>query len=145
MRVGAIGHDDAGQRRHLVRDVGVQVQRDTDRQIGPNDCAQPAQQFALAVVAVLGYHGAVHAQQHRIERALSAQRRLEFSYDGVEGLARNFAGWRGVGRDRMHQFPAVALSGVQKGSHLGSRAAVIACDFRTTEQAARGVGQQVGL
>jgi hypothetical protein len=65
VRVGAIAGDDRGALDHGVGHLGVEVERHGDRQVR-RDPAQAVQQFALAVVVVLGDHGAMQRQQHRV-------------------------------------------------------------------------------
>jgi hypothetical protein len=63
MGVGPVGHDDIGQRRHPVGHVGVEVEGDRDRHLAPDLGPQRFEQRALAVVGVLGDHGAVERQE----------------------------------------------------------------------------------
>ena len=71
VRIGAVRHQRVGLAQHAPRDVGVQVEAGDDRQLRPDDRAQPRQQLAFAVVGVLGHRGAVQVEVDRVEPALS--------------------------------------------------------------------------
>ena len=54
--------------QHQRRNVAVQVELAAHHGIRADDRAQPGQQVALAVVVALRHHGAVHVDQHEVER-----------------------------------------------------------------------------
>ena len=76
--VGALGHVDmrvfleqhqGGRRRAAsVADVAMQVELDADRHVRTDDLADMGQEVAFAVVVALGHHGAVHGQEHAVDR-----------------------------------------------------------------------------
>ena len=65
--------------QHQRRDVTVEIELAAQHRVRADDLAQPGQEVALAVVIVLRHHGAVHIDEHEVER----QRGLGLLEDAV--------------------------------------------------------------
>ena len=68
MRIGAIGDQRVGMLHHLRRHIGVQIEADHQRQVLADHLAHARQNFAFAVVEMLGDHRAVQIEIDGIER-----------------------------------------------------------------------------
>ena len=68
VRVGAVGDQGVAVRDHGLGQVGVQVEGGDDRDRS-DLVAHPAQKFSLAVVQMLGDHGAVQVEEQGVKRA----------------------------------------------------------------------------
>ena len=69
MRIGAIGDQRVGMLDHFRRDIGVQVEADHQRQVLADHLAHAREDFAFAVVEMLGDHRAVQIEIDGVERA----------------------------------------------------------------------------
>ena len=78
-----------GQLDHSRRDVGVQIEARHQRQIRPDEIADPSQNLALAVLQVLGDHGSVEIQVEAVQGLEIAQVRQDLAGDPFEGLLRH--------------------------------------------------------
>ncbi len=67
MRVGAIGNQRIGMFDHFGRHIGVQVEADDQRQIRADHFAHAGENFAFAIVEVLGHHRAVQIEINRVQ------------------------------------------------------------------------------
>ena len=119
MRVGAVGHQRVSLAQHALGHVGVQVQADDDRQVRPNDRAQPGQQLALAVCGLFGHCGAVQVEVDRIEPTGQCRDDIltDCAGDVVEGLAGDEARRDRAGPARWQQGPALAFGRVDEAAN----------------------------
>ena len=124
MRGGPVGRDDVGVARQIGTDVGVQIERDADRNSRPDDVAQPPHELALGVLEVFGHHGAVQHHQQPIDWQRVPERREDDVAEMLEGVPGHGSARRGVRHQRMHQGPAKPVGKVQDGAHFAVRAAV---------------------
>ena len=79
MGILLVGDERARGFQHQRRDMAVQVELAAQYRVRPHDLAQAGQQVAFAVVVALGDHGAVHVDEHEVER----QRRPGLREDAV--------------------------------------------------------------
>ena len=93
MGIGAENADVIGQRDHAVREIGVHVEADDDRQVQAVTVADQRQKRAFAIVMALGDHRAVEVEIDRV-RAFDAVE--DVGRDGFERVvgdgARGFGG-----------------------------------------------------
>ena len=73
MRIFLEDHERIRVLDHLRGDRAVEVQLTADYGIRPDDPAHPGEQVALAVLIALRGHGAVHGQEHDIDRHRRAE------------------------------------------------------------------------
>jgi len=105
MRVGVVDRHAVDLAQHAVGHDAVQVERDHERLVRPEDLARLGEQVPLGVEFTVGRHGAVHREIH----ALDAGGRL--ARDGFEHLGREFlparsrqqTGGSGTRTDRQHR------------------------------------------
>ena len=69
MRIGAVGDQCVRMLHHFRRHVGVQVEADHQRQVLADHLTHTPQDFAFAIVEMLGDHGAVQVEIDGIERS----------------------------------------------------------------------------
>ncbi len=109
VRVFLVADQHVGAVEHQRAQVTVQVELGTDRDLRADDGADARQQIALAIVVAVGHHGAVHVDQHRIERqgGLHAVQDLvaEILVDLAHGRARRCC----KGREALDHRPAALL------------------------------------
>ena len=74
-----VGDERRRRLQHQRRDVAVEVELATQHRVRADDLAQAGQQVALTVVVALRHHGAVHVDEHEVER----QRGLGLREDSV--------------------------------------------------------------
>ncbi len=91
MRIGLVGHQDVGMPAHRAAHVGMQIQCDGDRHVGTDDSAQACQQLAFTVVAEVGHHGTMQAEQNAVKSLFVFPRR---GHDGVGQPFERIAGDR---------------------------------------------------
>ena len=103
VRVGAVGDQRVAVRDHGLGQVGVQVERADDRQIGPTCARTPAEQLALAVVQVLGDHGAVQVEEQGVERAGGGQVVQQHRRQPLERVLGHRPGGARIGPDQRHE------------------------------------------
>ena len=115
-----------------------QVERDGDRQVRADDGAQARQQFAFAVLAEIGHHGAVQSKQDAVDLADLLPRGVtDEAGNMIERRPRNACARRGVRRDHMTDIPSRLLSSVEKTGDLGIHVAE-AADRRLSKVEAVG-------
>ena len=85
VRVFLVGDDDVCGGAHRLRQVAVQVELDPQHRVRADDGAGMGQQVAFAIIVAIGDHGAVHFQQHDIDRAGSV--RMGGAQIGEDGVA----------------------------------------------------------
>ena len=68
MRIGAVRHQCVAVPDHCLRDVGVQIEAGDDRNAIADQAPHARQELALAVVEVLGDHGAVEVEIDPVHR-----------------------------------------------------------------------------
>ena len=87
----------------------MQVEADDQRHILADHLAHARQNFAFAVVEMLGHHRAVQIEIDRIERAGGRDAVDHHFGDALEGIPGDMGArdWRGG--DRRHQFPAIGF------------------------------------
>ena len=73
MRVFLEGDDGVRVLPHLLGQMAMQVELDADRRLRPDDLAHARQRVAFAIVIPVRDHGAVHEEQHDIDRHGGAQ------------------------------------------------------------------------
>ena len=112
MRIGAVAGECRRQQRQVARQVGVEVERDRNRQVrrfGPD----AAQQLALAVVEALRHHRAVEVEE---ERVAALPDRLQHGVgDEVENVVRRGRARMRVRRNRHGERRTLALGDVDIG------------------------------
>ena len=91
----------------LFRQVAVRVELDADGHVGADQRAHLRDQLALAVVAAVGHHRAVQAEQHAVHRQRGAQLAEDLVAQRLPGLARDQARGLGEGGRALHQRPAL--------------------------------------
>ena len=104
VRVRAIRDQDVGVFEHALRHVRVQVEARNHRDRVPHHRTYAREQLALAVVQMLGHHGAVQVQIHRVQRAGAADRLDDHAGDSLEcflGDVRRRAGRRPRSRQKL--------------------------------------------
>ena len=74
-----VGDERRRRLQHQRRDVAVEVELAAEHRVRTDDLAQAGQQVALAVVVALRHHGAVHVDEHEVER----QRGLGLREDAI--------------------------------------------------------------
>ncbi len=129
VRIGPVGDQAIGARLHAGSHVRVQVERCHDRCAVARGGAQPGQQFALAVVVMLGHHGTVQIEVDGIG-IVSAARLDDLARDPLERVFRDRAGRIGRRPQHRHQRVPGRLHGgqeardrhigVAQGQHLGA-------------------------
>ena len=143
MRIGLEGDDDVGEFAHLPGDIGVRVERDGDRHGSADHGAQAAQQFAFAVLAEVGHHRAVQAEQDAVEFFApggSDQRVAQ----PVERSARHLAARTGRGTQHMLDLPAMRACHVEEAGKLGVGIAALLDGLRPGQEIAIPEGLLVG-
>ncbi|MNN02059.1 hypothetical protein D3C81_1146980 [compost metagenome] len=88
VRIGAIRHPPIRQREHPFGDVGMQIQRDHDLHVRTGRGTDARQQLALAVVEVLGHHGAMQVEIDRVVRGRH-HRLHDLAGDALVGIGRD--------------------------------------------------------
>ena len=94
VRVRAIGDQPVGVLDHRARHVGVQVEARHHRNFRPDDAAHARQQFAFAIVEVLGDHRAVQVEVDAVDAASLLQPAQHFADDPLVRVARDVRGRR---------------------------------------------------
>jgi hypothetical protein len=117
--VGALSHVDmrifleqdqhGGVAQGALADVAMQVELNAHRHIGANDLAHVREQVAFAVVVAFGHHGAVHGQQHGVDRHGGFQIGNDLVAKGLVDLFYGFAGRLGEGAEALDHLPALGL------------------------------------
>lgn len=100
VRVGPVGDQPVCACQHAGGHVRVQVERCHDRHALARGGAQSGQQFAFAVVAMLGHHGAVQVEVDGIG-IVQAARGDDLARDPLECVRRDRAGR--IGRRPQHR------------------------------------------
>ena len=109
VRIGPIGDERIRESHHRIRDVGVIVEAGDDRHVGSDRRAHPPQQLALAILDVLGDHGAVKVEVNGVERFGCLEVVDQPSGDRLEGAPGDVAAWHRRAEQHGHQLvPAVA-------------------------------------
>ena len=133
MRIGAVAGDDGRALDHGVGHLRVKIERHRDRHVG-RDLADAIEEFAFAVVIVLGHHGAVQRQQHGVAALLDlvddCRRHLL-----VGGLGHQTRGMRRC-RHRHGEFGACLAGDFDESAERG----VGALGFRDGRRPAQGAG-----
>jgi hypothetical protein len=106
MRIFLEQHQRGGVAQGAFADVAMQVELDAHRHVGSDDLAHMGQQVAFAVVIALGHHGAVHGEQHAIDR----HRRLEVGQISPRKDCRPLTVCRRAGERRGFPPPAALAS-----------------------------------
>ncbi len=107
VRIGAVGDQRIGALQHALRDVGMQVQAGDDRHVRAHRRTQPGQQFAFAVVVLVGHHRAVQVQIDRVG-PLCARGVHDLAGDALERIGGHMRRRAGAGPDHRQQFRLVA-------------------------------------
>ena len=114
MGIGAVGDQRVGMLDHFRRHIGVQVEADDQRQFLADHLAHAAQNFAFAVVEMLGHHRAVQVEIDRIERAGIGDAVDHHLDDALERIPGDMGRGTGAAGDRRHQLPAIGFGGFDK-------------------------------
>ena len=109
MRIGAVGDQRIGVFDHLRRDIGMQVEADHQRQILADHLAHARENFAFAVVEMLGDHGAVQVEIDRIEPARRLDAVDQDLGDALVGIFGHMRRRAGGSEDRRYQLPAIGF------------------------------------
>ena len=86
---------------HGIGEMGMRIEFGTDHDIRPDDLAHSRQQIAFAVIAAIGHHRTVQAEQDNIDRHGGTQVIEEF---GAQGFVRGPGGDAGRHRAGHHAF-----------------------------------------
>jgi hypothetical protein len=134
-----------------MADVAMEVEFDADWNHRTHDLAHMRQQVAFAVVVAFGHHGAVHGEEHAVDR----QRRLEIGHDlvteGLIDLLHCPAGGLGEGAEAFNHLPTLGLGpaapdGERRAEHRHVRAvAALAEKAGLLEQTLAGRDRREGI
>ena len=101
MRIFAKRQQQVGMLHHGIGEMGMRIEFGTDHDIRPDDLAHSRQQIAFAVIAAIGHHRTVQAEQDNIDRHGGTQVIEEF---GAQGFVRGPGGDAGRHRAGHHAF-----------------------------------------
>ena len=68
MRISTVRHQCVAVLYHRLRDVGVQIETGDDRNAIAHQASHARQELALAIVEMLGHHGAVEVEIDPVQR-----------------------------------------------------------------------------
>ena len=68
VRVFLVADQHVGAVEHQLREMAMQIELGADRDLGSDDRANALEQVAFAIVVTVGDHGAMHVDQHGVER-----------------------------------------------------------------------------
>ena len=137
MRCRMVADQRAGLLDHLVRDVGVQIERGDQRQIQADRRAGGAQDLAGCVFAALGRHRAMQYQQHAVERPGATQPHDQLVAQCRKHLVEHGAGrGRGRGRDQWDKRDTFCSRQIDRAADLGARARALRNDIFSAQQVA---------
>ncbi len=140
VRVGSIADHGRRQSRHLRRQIRVIVEARDDRQIGADDAPDAAQQFAFAVLGVLGHHRAMQVEVDRIERPEVRQVRGEQLPHAFVGVLGDVGCRRRRGPGQRDNFVAEFAQTLHRAGDRDVES-LDACDhFRSMKKTRPGVG-----
>ena len=111
MRVGAIGDQRVRLFDHLRRHIGVQIETDHQRQIRADHLAHARNDFALAIVDMLGDHGAMQIEINRVDRTRRLDAIDDRFGDAFIGVLRHMRRRARGAPDGRHQLPAHRFGG----------------------------------
>ncbi len=140
MRVGAVADHRARVAHHLRRHVGVVVEAGDDRDPIADESADAAQQFALAVLVMLGHHRAVQVEIDAVDRGLRGEVVEDGAGDPLIGRALDIGGGR---RRAPAQRQQVVAFRAQRLDRAGDRD-VVAVDGVDQLGAADKAGPRIG-
>jgi hypothetical protein len=103
MRIGAVADHRAGVAYHLRRQIGVVVEAGHDRDPVTDQGADAAQQFALAVLVMLGDHRTMQVEIDAVERLSRGEIFEHRAGDLLVGVALDIGGRRRRAPARRHQ------------------------------------------
>ena len=139
--IGPVAGEDGGVVDHGRRHVGVEIEPDGEGQVGRHR-ANAAEELALAVVDVLGDHGAVQRQEGRVAAVPDP------AHDGLAhvlvGRPLHVARRMRAGREGYHDLCARLLGHVQEAAQLGIGVLELLDGRGTGEGAERGQGRGDG-
>ena len=98
--IGVVGGDDVDRIDHRLPDVGVQIERDGDRQIRTGDRAHAAHDLGLGVRKTLGHHRPVQGEHDAVGRQGGGDPLAELSEQGLERGPIGYSGRDAIGKER---------------------------------------------
>jgi len=107
--IGAVGDQRVGMLDHVRRDIGMQVEADHQRQLLADHLTHALEDFAFAVVEMLGHHGAVQIEINGIERSGGPDAVDHHRDDALERILGHMGRGTGSTEDGRHQLPAVVF------------------------------------
>ncbi len=116
MGIGAIGDQRVGMLDHFRRDVGMQVEADHQRNIVADHLSHAGEDFAFAVVVMLGHHRAVQVEIDRIELACRCKAVDHRLGDALEGVLGDMRTGRRRRKDRRDEVPTLGLGRLDETS-----------------------------
>ena len=122
VRIRLEPHDDIGILYDLLRDVGMQVERNGNRRIRRGG-AHALEQIALAVVAVFRDHRPMQVEQDRIDAARRSHNPVA---QGVVGARRHRTARVGGSADGGHHLRPGGLGEIDERGHRRTHALVVA-------------------
>ena len=114
VRIGAVRNECIRVLDHVRRHIGVQVEADHQRQFLADHLAHARQDFAFAVVEMLGHHGAVQVEIDGVKRAGGCDAFDHFLDDALERVLGDMGRGTGAAGDRRDHFPAIGFGRLDK-------------------------------
>ena len=121
----------------LLRDVAVHVERNSDRQVGPNQLANAPRHLAVHVRVLLRHSRAVVRQQHAVPRTVFSQHVDHFAHDPVERVFSDRADRTGARVNERHTLESEFAGRLQEPCRGGFRASELIHDLLTPQDALR--------
>jgi hypothetical protein len=103
-------HQHGGVAQRALADIAMQVELDPDRHVAADHLADMGEQVAFAVVVALGHHGAVHGEEHRVDRHGGPEVGNDLVAEGLVDLLHRLAGRHGEGAQALDDLPALGLA-----------------------------------
>ena len=114
MRIGAEDRHARRQRHHALGDVGVQVERVDHGDLPADDVAHPCENLALAVLEVIGHHGAVQVEKDRVEGTVASEILGQHAGDPLERVPGDKGRGFGRGPQQRHELVTVVAGGLDE-------------------------------
>ncbi len=109
MRIFLEQHQRGRVAQGAFADVAMEIELGAHRNVRPDDPAHAGQKVAFAVVIALGHHGAVHRQQHAVDRHRGPEVGQDLVAEGFVDLLHRPAGGHGEGAQAFDHLPALGL------------------------------------